>query len=138
MGDPIDLELYTKTPSSGGFTTFLMDPAREIAYFMAWSPRSLVALAYLWTRTDFPWLGVWEENRSRASAPWNNETVTRGMEFGVSPMAETRREMIERGSLFGVPGFRWVPARTRVEVRYRAVIAAAHDISEALSAAGVE
>ena len=45
-------------------------------------------------------------------------TLTRGMEFGASPVAETRRQMIERGSLFGVPAFRWIPARTRVEVRY--------------------
>jgi len=45
------------------------------------------------------------------------------MEFGASPMPETRRRMIERGSLFGVPGFRWIPARTRVEVEYRAAIA---------------
>jgi hypothetical protein len=44
------------------------------------------------------------------------------MEFGASPVAETRRQMIERGSLFGVPAFRWIPARTRVEVRYCATI----------------
>jgi hypothetical protein len=44
------------------------------------------------------------------------------MEFGASPMPETRRQMIERGSLFGVPAFRWIPARTRVEVRYSAAI----------------
>jgi len=30
--------------------------------------------------------------------------------------------MIERGSLFGVPAFRWIPARVRVEVRYYAAI----------------
>ena len=29
--------------------------------------------------------------------------VTRGMEFGVSPFPETRRQMIERGPLFGTP-----------------------------------
>jgi hypothetical protein len=44
------------------------------------------------------------------------------MEFGASPMPETRRQMIERGSLFGAPSFRWIPARTRVEVRYSAAI----------------
>jgi hypothetical protein len=117
-----NLELYTDAPVSGGFTTHLMDPARETAYFVAWSPRSRVALGYVWRRADFPWLGVWEENYSRTGAPWNGRTLTRGMEFGASPVAETRRQMIDRGSLFGVPAFRWIPARTRVEVRYRAVI----------------
>jgi len=117
-----DLRLYTNAPVSGGFTTHLMDPARETAFFVAWSPRSQVALGYVWQRTDFPWLGVWEENYSRTGAPWNGRTLTRGMEFGASPVAETRRQMIERGSLFGVPAFRWIPAHTRVEVRYSAAI----------------
>ena len=43
---------------------------------------------------------------------WNGETLAMGMEFGASPMPETRREMVERGGLFGAPGFRWIPART--------------------------
>src|SRR5580658_5871203 len=117
-----DLQLYTAAAVSGGFTTHLIDPARVTAFFVAWSPRSRLALAYVWRRADFPWLGVWEENYSRTGAPWNGRTLTRGMEFGASPVAETRRQMVERGSLFGVPGFRWIPARTSVEVRYCAAI----------------
>jgi hypothetical protein len=129
-----DFKRYTDAPASAGFTTHLMDPARHTAYFVAWSPRSRLALAYVWRRADFPWLGVWEENYSRTSPPWNGRTLTRGMEFGASPMPETRRRMIERGSLFGVPGFRWIPARTRVEVRYFAVIRPAQSMPEALGA----
>ena len=117
-----DLRRYTDAPVSGGFTTHLMDPARDTAFFVAWSPRSQVALGYVWRRPDFPWLGVWEENHSRTGAPWKGRTLTRGMEFGASPMPETRRQMIERGRLFGVPAFRWIPARVRVEVRYYAAI----------------
>jgi len=118
-----DLRLFTDAPSSGGYTAHLLDPARLQAYFVAWSPAARVAFGYVWRRADFPWLGVWEENYSRQSPPWNGRTLTRGMEFGVSPMPETRRQMIARGSLFGVPGFRWIPARTRVEVNYRTAIA---------------
>jgi hypothetical protein len=117
-----DFGRYTNAPVSAGFITHLMDPARATAFFVAWSPTSQAALGYLWQRTDFPWLGDWEENYSRTGAPWNGRTLTRGMEFGASPMPETRRRMIERGSLFGVPAFRWIPARTRVEVRYAAAI----------------
>lgn len=117
-----DFGRYTDAPVSGGFTTHLMDPARDAAFFVAWSPRSQVAVGYVWRRADFPWLGVWEENHGRTGAPWNGRTLTRGMEFGASPMPETRRQMIERGNLFGVPAFRWIPARSRVEVRYCAAI----------------
>jgi hypothetical protein len=125
-----DLQRYTDAPVSGGFTSHLMDPGRDTAFFVAWSPRSRLALAYVWRRADFPWLGVWEENYSRAGAPWNGRTLTRGMEFGASPMPETRRQMTERGSLFGVPAFRWIPARTRVEVRYRALVIQAEAADE--------
>ena len=44
------------------------------------------------------------------------------MEFGVSPIPESRRQMIERGRLFDVPTFRWIPARQRVQVEYRAIL----------------
>jgi hypothetical protein len=73
-------------------------------------------------------LGIWEENHSRTAPPWNGQTVTCGMEFGVSPMPETRRQMIERGSLFGVPGYRWIPARKTVKAEYRAFITTADEI----------
>ena len=58
-------------------------------------------------------MGIWEENFSRTHAPWNGQTLTRGMEFGVSPMAESRRQMVDRGRLFGVPAYRWLPAKSR-------------------------
>ena len=78
-----------------------------------------LAFGYVWRRADFPWMGIWEENASRPQPPWNGFTLTRGMEFGASPFPETRREMIERGRLFDVPAFRWIPAATRVDGRVR-------------------
>ena len=48
-------------------------------------------------RADFPWVSLWEENRSRMFPPWNGQAITRGIEFGVSPFAEGRRAMVERG-----------------------------------------
>jgi hypothetical protein len=118
MAGPVDLQRFNTAPASCAFTTHLMDPRRERAWFVAWSPASRLAFGYNWRRADFPWLGIWEENHSRTHAPWNGETLTRGMEFGVSPMPETRRAMIDRGRLFGVPAYRWLPARATLEVEY--------------------
>ncbi len=120
-----DLRVFTDAPSSAGFTTHLMDTAQETAWFAAYSPAFQIEFGYTWRRADFPWLGIWEENFSRTHAPWNGRTLTRGMEFGASPFPETRREMIDRGSLFGVPGYRWLPAKSRAEVEYRAEFRAA-------------
>ncbi len=131
-GGTADLRRFTDRRVSGAYTAHLMDPAREHAWFVAFSPAARLAFGYVWRRTDFPWMGIWEENHSRTAPPWNGETLTRGMEFGVSPFPETRREMIDRGRLFGVPTYRWVPARTRVAAEYWMVTAEADRVPETL------
>lgn len=119
-GGLTDMRTYVNLPESAAFSAHLMNPAEETAWFTAWNPEMKVACGYRWKRSDFPWLGIWEENRARTHAPWNGQAITRGMEFGVSPFPETRRKMIERNGLFGVPGYRWIPAKQSVRVSYEA------------------
>ena len=95
-----------------------MNPARDDAFFVAFTPEFQLAFGYMWKQADFPWMGIWEENRSRLQPPWNGREVTRGMEFGVSPFPESRRQMIDRGRMFDVPTYRWIPARSAVTVEY--------------------
>jgi hypothetical protein len=129
-GGTVDMRVFSGAPSSSAYTAHLMDQGRAEAYFAAWSPESRLLFGYVWKSADFPWLGIWEENLSRTHAPWNGRTITRGMEFGVSPVPETRRQMIDRGKMFGVPCYRWIPAHTRVEVEYRAVAREAEGVAE--------
>ena len=131
-GGTVDLRVYTNAPVSAAFSTHLMDPHREQAWFVAFSPQSKMLFGYVWKRTDFPWLGIWEENHSRDQPPWNGKTVTRGMEFGASPMPETRRQMIERGSLFGVPGYRWIEAKRKLVANYCAFLMPADRIPDSV------
>lgn len=119
-GGTADLRTFTNLMASAAFTTHLMDPALEEARFTAHSPRLGLTFGYRWPRAAFPWLGIWEENYSRTAPPWNGCTLACGMEFGVSPVPETRRRMIERGTLFGVPTFKWLGARRAKTVRYEA------------------
>jgi len=128
-----DLRTFTARQKSGAYTAHLMNPSELYAYFVAFSPTYRLAFGYVWEQKDFPWMGIWEENRSRPHQPWNGHTVTRGMEFGVSPFPESRRAMIERGRLFDVPAFRWIPARSRVEVEYWILCRAADRIPERLN-----
>lgn len=129
-GGSEDLRVFSSRDKSGAFSTHLMDPARDNAWFAAWSPTHSLAIAYIWRRTDFPWLGIWEENLGRVAPPWNGKTITRGMEFGASPFPETRRAMIDRGPTFQTPGYRWIPARTAVTAEYAAVVAPAASVDE--------
>ena len=131
-GGTEDLRTFSGRQKSGAYTAHLMNPNEPDAYFVAFSPTHRLSFGYVWKQTDFPWMGIWEENRSRPHQPWNGRTVTRGMEFGVSPFPESRRAMIERGRLFDVPAFRWIPARTRVDVEYWIVCRAVGRIPEHL------
>ncbi|MGH9385262.1 MAG: hypothetical protein ACRD2N_13350 [Vicinamibacterales bacterium] len=132
-GATADLRVYSRRTASSAYTAHLMDPAREDAFFVAFTPALSLVFGYSWKRSDFPWMGIWEENRSRVQAPWNRKAVTRGMEFGVSPFPETRRQMVDRGSMFGVPTYRWVPAHTTVEVEYWIVAREATQIPDEAS-----
>ena len=131
-GGTVDLQRYTDAPASSAYTSHLMDPSRTEAFFVAFDPEAQLAFGYQWRREDFPWMGIWEENRSRPASPWNGREMTRAMEFGVSPFPETRREMIERGQLFDTATFRWIPARSRVTAEYRIVVLQAARVPDTL------
>jgi hypothetical protein len=113
------------TRRSSDFTTQLMDPRRDAAWFSALNPRLGLALAYVWRREDFPWLGMWTENYGRPRPPWAGRSLTRGMEFANTPFPEGLRRSVERGRFHGLPTFRWLPARGSLEFRYEIVYTAA-------------
>lgn len=135
-GGVADLSQMRLAPASG-YTAHLADPQREDAYFLAYSPQYQLAFGYIWKRHDFPWMGIWEENCSRQLLPWDGRAITRGMEFGVSPFPESRREMVDRGRLFDVPTYRWLPAKSRLKVEYWICSQRATSIPEKLSAPDV-
>ena len=116
-----DLRLFSDAKQSSGYTAHLVN-GDATAFFVAFSPRFELAIAYVWKAADFPWMGIWEENHSRMNPPWNGRTMTRGMEFGVSPVPETRDEMVRRGTLFGVPAFRRIASGESITVEYYAVL----------------
>lgn len=128
-----DFSTFTTEPVSGGFTAHLMDPSKTHAYFAAWHPRLKILFGYVWKTEDFPWLARWEENHLRTWKPWNSQGFVLGMEFGVSPMVESRREMVARGRLFGTPAFRWIPAKSKVQVDYCAFLRQAEHLPAAIN-----
>jgi hypothetical protein len=130
-GGTADLQLFTDAERSSAYTAHLMDGSRT-AFFAAFSPAFRLVVGYIWKAADFPWMGIWEENRSRQLPPWSGQTLTRGMEFGVSPMPETRHAMIERAHLFGAPCFRTIAAGGTVAVEYCAAVRHADRIPESL------
>ena len=132
-GSHADLRKMNATAPASGYTAHLADIEKDHAWFVAFAPQFRLAFGYIWKRSDFPWLGIWEENCSRQSPPWNGRTVTRGMEFGVSPFPGTRRQMIERNRLFDAPTYKWITARGRLEAEYWIKSEIAESVPESLA-----
>jgi hypothetical protein len=65
--------------------------------------------------------------------PWNGRTMARALEFGVSPIPETREAMARRGRLFGVPTFRRIPSEESNAVEYCVLLEPAHVIPESIA-----
>jgi hypothetical protein len=119
-GSTTDLRIQSVAARSAGVTCHVVDPASEHGSFEAFHLPTRLLFGYQWKRADFPWISLWEENRSRTFPPWSGNAITRGIEFGVSPFAEGRRAMVERGTLLGVPTYRWLGARESATVAYTA------------------
>jgi hypothetical protein len=102
----------------GHYTTQLLDPKLEIGFIAACNPRLKLLVVYAFRRADFPWVGNWEERYNRTHAPWLGKTFCRGLEFSTTPFAIPRRETIAQGPLFGEPTYRWLPAKSKTQVRF--------------------
>jgi len=126
------LEHMRPIAPASGYTAHIADPTQPHAWFLAWEPKYKLAFGYIWKSSEFPWMGIWEENCSRPGSPWDSKTVTRGMEFGVSPFPESRRAMVERVRLLDTPTFRWMPANGRLDAEYCIVSRIADTIPEKL------
>ena len=101
------------------FTAQHMNPERADAWASAVNPRQGVMLAYHWRRTDFPWVGNWEENRCRTGAPWNGQSLVRGIELSNTPFPTTLEQAVALNHLHGERTYGWLPARGCVRTAFR-------------------
>lgn len=107
---------------SADFSVQLMNPRHDDAWFSAVNPKQGLLLAYVWKRTDFPWLGNWEENFARKQAPWNRKSLTRGMEFTNTPFPIGLRKSVSMGKFQGQTTYRWLPAGGTVKIQYSIIL----------------
>jgi len=109
----------------GHYTAQLLNPELEIAFIAACNPRLKLLVVYAFRRADFPWVGNWEERHNRTAAPWRGKTFCRGMEFSTTPFPIPRRETIDQGPLFGQTTYRWLPAKSKTQIRFLILLFAA-------------
>ncbi len=118
-GGTVDMRMISKKDRvSSDFSTMLMDPRREDAWFSALNPRAGLMMVYHWRREDFPWVGNWEENHGRKVAPWSGVSLTRGMEMANTPFPMALRDAVDLGRFHGLRTYRWLPARGSLDIAY--------------------
>ena len=126
-GGSVDHQFTSRERRATDFTTQLFETPSNLAWFTATNPKLDLAVGYLFHRSDFPWIGIWDEKMARTTPPWNRRTYARGMEFSSTPFPVSRRQMIDQGKVFGVPAFRWVEALGSIEADFVLYMGAANN-----------
>jgi len=88
-----------------------IDPARSLGYVTAFRKDKRLLFGYVFRRSDFPWLMNWMNYSGDAQA-------ARGIEFATQPFDVSRRETVDAHAMFGVPAYRWLPAKAKVRTRF--------------------
>jgi hypothetical protein len=105
----VNLRTVRDVERSGFVNNFLVDPKTEFAYFTAVNPEQRLLFGYLFRRTEFPWLNLWEANQPAT----NDQPVmlTRGLEFSNTPTHGSFKAMVAVPKLWDVPAYEWLNAR---------------------------
>jgi hypothetical protein len=110
-GAPVNIRSVPAQPNSMDHTGCLLDPARRLAFITALRTDKRLLFGYLVRREEYPWLQEWMNYPK-------NLNLARGLEFGTQPFDVSHRDTVDMGRLFGVPAFRWLPAKAKIGTRF--------------------
>lgn len=122
-GTPADLSQPFAHPGKGFVVAVLVERGRRHGFVAALNWRLGIVAGYCFRRADFPWIAVWEENRTRRYAPWKGRSQALGLEFGTTPTPAGLRETIFNGPVLGEKTLAVLPAKAAKEVAYVAFVA---------------
>lgn len=121
QGGVLDLRSSAKG-RYGHYTAHLLDPASQTAFISACNPRLQLLVLYVFKRSDYAWVGNWEESHNREHMPWRGREFCRGFEFSTTPFPLPRRETIKNGPLFGQDTYKWLLAKSSTTSKYLIVL----------------
>jgi hypothetical protein len=126
---------------AAGFTTQLLETPDDLAWFTAENAKLNLRVGYVFWRSDFPWINIWDEESARTSPPWNRRTRARALLFSTTPVPVPRSGVLDMRKLFGSPTFRSVDAHGAVTlpfVVYMSKASEANMFDEAVRMLGCE
>ena len=110
-GPPVNIRAVPPQPNSMDHTGCALDPSRRLVFVTALRTDKRLLFGYLLRREEYPWLQEWM-NYPR------NLNLARGLEFGTQPFDLPRRTIIDMHQLFGVPTYRWLPAKGKIGTKF--------------------
>ncbi len=111
QGGSVDMRAAPTVLGWGDHTSQLMTLSGDHAWVTALNPEKQLLLGYIFKTAEYPWLQIWESYPKQGM-------LARGMEFGTQTFDLPRRQVITEGTRWGVPLFRWLPAKTTIESTY--------------------
>lgn len=109
-GRPVDLRRPDKKYNS--VFSFIVDRGSEYGWITAFNPRRRLLLGYLWRRSDYPWIHLWQH--------WEEDRIKyRGIEFGTAGIHQPFKKILETGvQLFGEKTVEYIDAGESVGRNY--------------------
>lgn len=108
--EPMDLKAPDQSYDS--VFSFVVDRAARHGWVTAFSPKHQLLLGYIWKRSDYPWIHLWQH--------WQGQNIQyRGIEFGTAGIHQPFKNILETGvKLLGEKTVEYIEPAETVNRRY--------------------
>jgi hypothetical protein len=98
----VDVRRFTDLPAPP--VVNLSFPAdKEYGWITACNPGEGLMLGYFWKLSDYPWCRIWKFFE-------DGQPAACGMEFGTTPLPLPFKQIVAKGSIFGLPTYEYLDA----------------------------
>lgn len=106
------VDLRNPHASYNAVYTFIVDPKEEFGWITAFSPTHHLLFGYVWKRTNYPWVHLWQH--------YNHDLIQyRGIEFGTAGIHQPFREILSTAPfVFGENTFEYIDAGESISKGY--------------------
>lgn len=107
-----DFNLSRSTGSYSSVFSFIVDIHNNIGWVTAYSPAYNLLIGYIWKRSDYPWIHLWQHFD-------DDKILYRGIEFGTAGVHQPFHEILNTAThLFGEKTLAYIDAGEIVSKKY--------------------
>ncbi len=126
------IDLTNPHPPYNAVFSFIVDKESDYGWITAYSPKHNLLLGYIWKRTDYPWIHLWQH--------YNQGTIQyRGIEFGTAGIHQPFNQIINTATtVFGEKTFSYIDAGETITKNYYSFLHPTESTFEGVKAATIE